>query len=375
MLCAWLLIAVDPRPTDWRTFLFHALFAATIVGQWMLIRSGTVAAYARVLVLLGTTALALVGLLGHGSQEAVLALAAAASFVLLSTPGGRTGATLSLAALVFAVLCALPAVVVGHPTPLWAMVAVGWLSALLFRRRSPESLAQLERDVTASVGADIALLEAQRRQIEADADVRIMHDTVLRTLTVIARRGAAVDAAVLRAMAEQDLVLLASRQFGPAPVHDYERAAAARAGAAAAVPGHGASAAAVRSTVEDRILSVAGAFSNPGFTVTVQGSLGQAGAGGASSDALCGALGECVVNAYKYAGTGAVDVLLSAGRGFLSVVVTDSGAGFEPATVPADRLGLRTSVVGRLESVGGRARIFSLPGVGTTIALEVPCAD
>ena len=41
-------------------------------------------------------------------------------------------------------------------------------------------------------------------------------------------------------------------------------------------------------------------------------------------------------------------------------------------TSPAARLGYAESVVGRLNTVGGRARIFSSPGSGTTVMLEVP---
>jgi signal transduction histidine kinase len=53
-------------------------------------------------------------------------------------------------------------------------------------------------------------------------------------------------------------------------------------------------------------------------------------------------------------------------------VVTDNGAGFVPAEVPEGRLGYRESVVGRLREVGGSARVFSAPGSGTTVVLEVP---
>jgi signal transduction histidine kinase len=53
-------------------------------------------------------------------------------------------------------------------------------------------------------------------------------------------------------------------------------------------------------------------------------------------------------------------------------MVTDTGRGFEPDTVDGARLGYAESVVGRLHTVGGRARVFSSPGSGTTVMLEVP---
>jgi hypothetical protein len=39
--------------------------------------------------------------------------------------------------------------------------------------------------------------------------------------------------------------------------------------------------------------------------------------------------------------------------------------------VPDDRLGLRGSVVGRLERHGGSARVRSAPGEGTEVALTI----
>ena len=54
-------------------------------------------------------------------------------------------------------------------------------------------------------------------------------------------------------------------------------------------------------------------------------------------------------------------------------MVVDGGRGFDPATVPADRLGLRQSVVGRVERVGGSARVWS-GATGTTVLLSVPAA-
>ena len=53
-------------------------------------------------------------------------------------------------------------------------------------------------------------------------------------------------------------------------------------------------------------------------------------------------------------------------------MVTDAGVGFELDTVDGARLGYAESVVGRLSTVGGRARLFSSPGSGTTVVLEVP---
>ena len=49
--------------------------------------------------------------------------------------------------------------------------------------------------------------------------------------------------------------------------------------------------------------------------------------------------------------------------------VRDRGPGFDPAQVPADRRGVRESIVGRMRRHGGRATITSAPGSGTEVEL------
>jgi signal transduction histidine kinase len=52
------------------------------------------------------------------------------------------------------------------------------------------------------------------------------------------------------------------------------------------------------------------------------------------------------------------------------VTVIDDGPGFEVMRVPPARLGLRVSVVERMQAVGGGALIASVPGTGTRVQLE-----
>ncbi len=61
----------------------------------------------------------------------------------------------------------------------------------------------------------------------------------------------------------------------------------------------------------------------------------------------------------------------SARRETVEVFVRDRGRGFDPDAVPDDRLGLRGSVVGRMERHGGSARVRSAPGEGTEVALTI----
>ncbi len=87
--------------------------------------------------------------------------------------------------------------------------------------------------------------------------------------------------------------------------------------------------------------------------------------------ALSEAMLQALVNSQQHAGASATRELhLKAHRGGIKIVVKDTGRGFRMSRVPKNRLGLRISVIERVEMVGGRAFIDSQPGVGTNIILE-----
>jgi signal transduction histidine kinase len=88
--------------------------------------------------------------------------------------------------------------------------------------------------------------------------------------------------------------------------------------------------------------------------------------------ALILAAREAMTNAARHAGVDEVLVFLDAGAAGVSLYVRDRGAGFDPDAVAADRQGLAESIRGRMERVGGTARIVSAPGEGTEVELEVP---
>ncbi|MDH5334631.1 MAG: ATP-binding protein, partial [Thermoleophilia bacterium] len=81
---------------------------------------------------------------------------------------------------------------------------------------------------------------------------------------------------------------------------------------------------------------------------------------------------EAIVNAAKHSSAARVDVFAEVEEGVLEVFVRDTGVGFDPGAVAADRRGLRESVVARLQRVGGSATVTSAPGQGTEVELRVP---
>jgi signal transduction histidine kinase len=56
----------------------------------------------------------------------------------------------------------------------------------------------------------------------------------------------------------------------------------------------------------------------------------------------------------------------------ISVQIVDNGRGFRLDKVPRARLGIRGSIVNRMDLVGGVAKIKSAPGVGTVVSLRWP---
>ncbi|MDQ3632598.1 MAG: ATP-binding protein, partial [Actinomycetota bacterium] len=83
---------------------------------------------------------------------------------------------------------------------------------------------------------------------------------------------------------------------------------------------------------------------------------------------------EAMVNAAKF-GAGpdgpAVAVFAEATPEEVSVYVRDRGPGFDPGAVPADRRGVRESIVGRMERHGGRATVRAAPGTGVEVELRL----
>ncbi|MEU8889335.1 PspC domain-containing protein [Streptomyces sp. NPDC048442] len=80
---------------------------------------------------------------------------------------------------------------------------------------------------------------------------------------------------------------------------------------------------------------------------------------------------EAMVNAAKYGGEGgAVQVFAEVEGRTVFVSVRDRGPGFDLDAIPDDRMGVRESIIGRMERHGGTARLRSAPDGGTEVELE-----
>ena len=93
---------------------------------------------------------------------------------------------------------------------------------------------------------------------------------------------------------------------------------------------------------------------------------------GPGTSAVVAATREAMVNAAKHSGAPQIDVYAEATERELEVFVRDRGRGFDLGTVSEDRLGVRRSILDRVERHGGRAELHSSPDTGTEVRLVMP---
>jgi signal transduction histidine kinase/phage shock protein PspC (stress-responsive transcriptional regulator) len=87
--------------------------------------------------------------------------------------------------------------------------------------------------------------------------------------------------------------------------------------------------------------------------------------------ALVRAVREALVNAAKHSGADKIDVYAEVDDDRVEVFVRDRGQGFDLDGVGEDRMGVKGSILDRMERHGGKASIRSRPGEGTEVRLEI----
>ncbi len=168
----------------------------------------------------------------------------------------------------------------------------------------------------------------------------VLHDTVLQTLALVERRTAGSDPELATAARRAD-VELRSFLFGAGGDRDLE-------------------------DLESRVRTVVeSAHARLDLDRTVRSTVNVLDLGVEAPpraiDGLVAALGESVVNALEHAQASHIVVFVETDDdGQVTASVRDDGAGFDlDAALASDRRGLRHSIIGRLESVGGSVRITS----------------
>lgn len=198
-------------------------------------------------------------------------------------------------------------------------------------------------------------LSRLRSTIETQA-AALVHDTVLNSLTAVAVSAPGRLSAELRTQLQHDLELLIGgdwlREFGEStadPVADTE----SQRRLSAAIE-------------ECRRLGLA--VETTGDITAVRRLSSERGA------ALALAVKQCLVNVLSHAGTDKAQVAIYGTDTDVAVMVVDAGRGFSQDNTGGDRLGMRTSIHRRIEAVDGQVRVWSTPGRGTSVMMQVPAA-
>jgi signal transduction histidine kinase len=187
-------------------------------------------------------------------------------------------------------------------------------------------------------------IEAERVQVDA-----IVHDSVLTTFLSAAR--------ALTPEAKQLAATMAGNAIG------HLRDASGTAPDSDAVVGVG--------VVASRIADAASTMSQP-FEVRTSG-VGPGTVPIAVAEAVYSAAVQAMVNSLQHAGPGVRRWAAVRGEdGGIVVEIGDEGRGFDPESVPTERLGVRVSILERVASAGGEAALRSAPGEGTRVTLAWP---
>ena len=192
---------------------------------------------------------------------------------------------------------------------------------------------------------DLSEAQAQRVRESERADIAAhLHDSVLQTLTLI--RASAEDPSRVRAIA-----LTEERELRAWLYTGYAQAADS-----------------LEAAVTEAVVGVESRYGVP-ISVVVVGDMRP----GPGELALVAALAEACQNAVRH-GAPPVSVYVEVRPEAVEAFIKDSGEGFDPASIAADRHGVRDSIVGRMRRTGGNATIRRLAR-GTEVALSVPRSD
>jgi len=92
-------------------------------------------------------------------------------------------------------------------------------------------------------------------------------------------------------------------------------------------------------------------------------------------DAVVRAAREAILNAAKHSGAEKIDVYAEMSLDRAEVYVRDRGRGFKMDDIGEDRMGIRRSIVARMERYGGTVDIRSTVAEGTEIHLSMPLTE
>ncbi|MFB9377008.1 PspC domain-containing protein [Kineococcus gynurae] len=338
----WLLVPDEreagpqrPTPSDWVLAHRDALLGGILVvaGAATALRLSGLPLSARVLL---PVLVVVAGLVLAWSQ-----LDAARRRRLVDGAGAGRGAAVRVAAGASLVAAGLVALLVGSDP---AALGASTLASLAMLVGMAIVAAPWAVRLWSDLGAERAARAREQERAELAAHV---HDSVLQTLALIQRRSAEPEVSRLARAQERDLRRWLYGDHGQQ---------------------EGTVGAGLRSAAEE-VEDLTGAA----VEVVVVGDLD-----GLALDRATGALvqatREALLNAARHAG-GPVALYAERAGAAIEVSVRDRGPGFDVDAVPADRLGVRESIIGRMTRAGGSAEIRRPFDGGTEVVLRSTVAQ
>ncbi|MGN6271468.1 MAG: sensor histidine kinase [Protaetiibacter sp.] len=204
-------------------------------------------------------------------------------------------------------------------------------------------------------------LERATRRRAASADLArrttaVVHDTVLNDLTVVMNAPDTLDPHT-RERLRSDIDTLEGGEW----MHTTSQVA---------VPDE------TQAATRNELARLASEFRWRGLTVNVTGvTSGVYIYDPLAGEALIGALRATFENVLRHSGGSTANVEIMYTDTDVTFMVSDEGEGFDLDAIDPSRLGIRDSIIGRMEAAGGAARIWSSPGAGTTVLLSVPVLE
>ena len=236
------------------------------------------------------------------------------------------------------------------------LVVMGWIGSGIIRRWLRRAVDQHEGMLAELESSVQTGLESNEREAQRRFSARQLHDTVLSTLTMLAHSGKGIDPDALRAQAASDAQFLATLRSGHLPQlrtsHNYMLEP---------IP---------EPELSQTLESVRSRFQHSGLEVIWMGD-GKLLLPRNQVDTLIAAISECLENVRRHSQSSSAFVTVAVEETLVRVIITDQGVGFDQRNVHGG-LGLKQSVIARIEEIGGNVKIFSEPGVGTTVILEAP---
>lgn len=216
--------------------------------------------------------------------------------------------------------------------------------ALVFRRVA----ANVDAARSSAVESYAAAAEAQATAEERVEIAGLMHDSVLAALIAAERAESPRERALAASMAREALAGLASAESGDdaddlEPLTPQELATSLR-------------------TIADEL--------GPRIPITYAEPVQSPPIPGRVARQLLQAAGQALANGVQHADSiGLTAHIEPTPEEGVLIVVSDKGHGFDPVSIPADRLGIRASIIARVTAVGGTAEIASTPE-GTRVTIR-----